>query len=124
MSTSVITPQIQIDAFDEYVHTGGLLSREEFQGSLSAIKSPHGLRNRHPTPLQAQLLLKRLALVCRLGSFELAASVERLYIVLRSKYTLPCSTLRDEPLFSQALLMLRCYEAATLFEGKNSLPQK
>lgn len=124
MTTGVIVPDSRIDAFDEYVHTGGLLSREEFRDSLSAINGTHRLSDCYPTRLQAQSLLKRLALVCQLGSFELAATLERLYVILREKRTPPCSTLSDGKLFSQALLMLRCYEAEKLFEEKNTLSHR
>lgn len=123
MSTSVVSPRVQTDAFDEYVHTGGLLSREEFQRSLGAIKMPHCLGYRDPTRQQALSQIKRLALVCQLGSLELIGALERLYVVLRSKRTLPCSTLSDQKVFLQALLMLRCYEAASLFENQNHLSQ-
>lgn len=124
MSTGIISFQIHADTFDEYVHTGGVLSQEEFRWSLRAIKNTHSLDHRHPTRLQALSHVKRLALVYQISSPELISALECLYIVLRSKSTPPCSILSDQAVFIQVLLMLRCHKAATLFENQNRLSQK
>ena len=122
MSVSVITSQIEADAFDEYVETGGMLSRKEFQESLGAIRSSRYLSERNPSRLQARSCLKRLSLGCSLNSSELTTALEHLYVVLRTKNTPPCSTQSDQTVFLQALLMLRCYEAVRLFKDGKTLP--
>ena len=119
MSLGVVTLEVEKDSFDEYVQAGGMLSREEFQESLSALKNSRYPTHHPPTWMQAQSLLKSLTRMGAQSSPELMAALGHLYIVLRTKRSPPCATQSDQKLFFQALLILRCYEAARLFEERN-----